>query len=72
MAMSDLRAVEAQLGDKDFMLDDQPRELDATAYAFLANTVCKNFEMPMRTYVESSPKLMAYIDRVDEAAFGSE
>lgn len=70
MGLSDLRAVEAQLGDKDYLLGDRPREIDATAYAFLENTRGDIFPTPLSRYVESSPKLMAYIDRVDRAAFG--
>ena len=70
MGLSDLKAVEAQLGDKDFLLGDTPREIDATAYAFLENTRGDVFDSPVTDYVNNSPKLMAYIDRVDKAAFG--
>jgi len=70
MGLSDLKAVEAQLGDKAYLLDDRPREIDAVAYAFLENTRGDVFPTPLSRYIEASPKLMAYIDRVDKAAFG--
>ena len=70
MGLRDLKAVEAQLGDKDYLLGDSPREIDVTAYAFLDNTRGDIFDSPITDYVNNSPKLMAYIDRVDKAAFG--
>lgn len=70
LALSDIKALEMQLGDKAFMLDDQPREIDASAYAFLINTACEFFPNPMMEYVKNSKSLMAYIERVDAAAFG--
>lgn len=51
-------------------MGDTPREIDATAYAFLENTRGDVFDSPVTDYVNNSPKLMAYIDRVDKAAFG--
>ncbi len=70
LGLSDIKAVEAQLGDKDFLLDNTPREVDATAYAFLVNTAGKVFVTPLSQYVDGSEKLMAYIKRVEAAAFG--
>ena len=70
MGIADVKAVEAQLGDKDFLLDNKPREIDAGAYAFLANARSEIFPTPISAYIQQSPKLMAYIDRVDAAAFG--
>ena len=71
LGLSDVKALEAQLGDKDFMLDDKPRELDVSAYAFLSNTRSDIFKTPLSQYIQSRPKLLAYIDRVDIAAFGT-
>ena len=71
LALADIKALEDQLGDKDFMLDDKPRELDASAYAFLAGTHSDLFRTPLSQYVQSRPKLLVYIDRVDLAAYGS-
>lgn len=70
LALSDIKAVEAQLGDKAYLLGDTPREIDATAYGFLENTHGDIFVSPISRYVESSEALMAYIGRVERAAFG--
>ena len=71
LGLSDLKALEAQLGDKDFLLDEKPREIDASAYAFLSGTNNEIFPTPLSAYIQSRPKLLAYIDRVEMAAFGS-
>ena len=69
LAVSDIDAVEQALGNKPFFLDDKPREIDATVYAFLANTICEAFPSPMNDRVRASDKLMSYIERVDQAAY---
>lgn len=71
LGVSDLKAIEGQLGDKDFLLDNKPREVDAGAYAFLAGTHSEVFQTPLSEYIQSSSKLRAYIQRVEMAAFGS-
>ena len=69
MGMRDVKAVETLLGDKNFMFGDQVREVDATVYAFLSSAVTKPFVTPVSDYIESRPKLMDYIKRVDDLAF---
>ncbi len=69
LALSDLRAVENLMGNKPFLMDEKPREIDATAYAFLVNTTAEPFRTPMSEYVKKSNILMEYIERVDKAAF---
>ena len=71
-AVADIEAVEACLGEKDFFLDDQPREIDATLYAFLINATCEAFPCAANDRIRESSRLMAYIDRVDGAAFGKD
>lgn len=71
MGISDIDAVEAVLGDKDYFLDEAPREIDASIYAFLSAAVCDAFPSPIRDRVKSSKNLLAYIDRVDQAVFGA-
>lgn len=70
LAMADLQAFEAALGDKPFLLDDKPREADCSAYALLATSLAKPFVTPMSEHIENSPKLMAYLSRMETAAFG--
>ena len=69
--LKDLQAVQDILGDKPFLLDDKPREYDASIYGLLANLMAEGFPTPMSEFISNSPTLMGYIARVDEAAFGA-
>lgn len=71
LGLSDIKALESQLGDKDFLLDNKPREVDASAYAFLSGTVSDIFITPLSEYIKTRPKILAYIDRVEMTAFGN-
>lgn len=68
--LKDLRAFEAVLGDKPYLLGDAPSEYDATGYGFLANFMAEPFPSPMSEYIANSKPLTAYIERVGQAAFG--
>lgn len=70
LGLSDIKALEDQLGDKDFLLDDKPREVDASAYSFLSGTNSDVFKTPLSEYIQTRTKLIAYIDRVEMAAYG--
>jgi len=70
LAMADLKAFEAVLGDKPYVLGDKPSEADCTCYAFLSTSLAKPFDTPMSRHIEGTPKLMDYIKRVEAAAFG--
>ncbi|MEM9590375.1 MAG: glutathione S-transferase family protein [Pseudomonadota bacterium] len=54
------------LGDKTFMMGDEPSGLDATAFAFLAGALCPLFETPLRTAVERHDNIKAYVSRMAE------
>ncbi|MEM7067725.1 MAG: glutathione S-transferase family protein [Pseudomonadota bacterium] len=69
LGLSDLKAIEDQLGDKQFLLDDRPREVDASVYAFLTNAACEYFDTAMSQYIRNSKPLTEYLKRVDEAAY---
>lgn len=70
MGISDIDAIEAFLGDKTYFLDDSPREIDASIYAFLSNAACDVFPSPVRDRIIQSAGLMDYLQRVEKAAFG--
>lgn len=70
LGMADLKAFEAALGDKAYVLGKTPREADCSCFAFLYASLAKPFDTPMSRHIESSPKLMAYIARMVEAVFG--
>lgn len=63
MAVADLGAIEALLGEQPFLLGDSPRSVDATVYAFLLAIQ----RHPGTTAVHlsaRSPRLLAYTERI--------
>ncbi len=70
-AIADIDAIAVMLGDKDYFFDDQPREIDASIYAFLSVAKCDAFPTPIRDHIMKSQRLLDYLDRVDQAAYGS-
>ncbi len=70
LGLADLKAFEDILGDKPYLLGDEPSEYDATGYGFLANFMAKPFPSVMSQYIENSKTLRDYIARVEKKAFG--
>jgi len=52
------------LGEKSFMMGDDPTGLDATAFAFVAGALCPTFATPLRDAVERHDNLKAYLVRM--------
>lgn len=69
MALDDLAALSAYLGDKPYFMGDQPSELDATAYAFLACTLWPPFEIPIRVELDKLANLDPYCQRMKARYF---
>lgn len=65
MAVADLQAVEAILGDKPFLLGDAPRSVDATVYAFLTAIQTHPGTTPIHETARSA-RLLAYTQRIRE------
>lgn len=63
MAVADLEAIEALLGDQPYMLGDQPRSVDATVYAFLIAIQQHPGETPVHLTARR-PRLLAYTERI--------
>lgn len=66
----DLTAVADFLGDKLYLLGEQPCTLDATAYAFLANLLWAPQESPLKTHAQQYPQLEAYCQRMRQRYYG--
>jgi len=62
----DIRALSVLLGEKLFLLDTQPRSLDAVVYAFLANILHDPFPSQLKVSVNKNPNLLAYCARMEE------
>ena len=52
------------LGTKAYMMGADPTGLDATAFAFMAGTLCPLFETPLRTVAERQDNLRRYVGRM--------
>jgi glutathione S-transferase len=52
------------LGTKPYMMGDAPTGLDATAFAFVAGTLCPVFETPIRLAAERHDNLKSYVGRM--------
>lgn len=52
------------LGDRPFLMGNEPSAVDATAFGMLACTVTPFFDTPLRRAVEARPNLVAYVARM--------
>jgi glutathione S-transferase len=65
----DVTAIADFLADKPFMLGEQPRSLDATAHAFLANLLWAPVDSPIQRHAQNRPTLEAYCQRMKARYF---
>ena len=64
IARDAIDALAAQLGDRPFMMGDEPTGLDATAYPSLAGCMTPAFETRLRELIGAHPTLVAYCERM--------
>ncbi len=62
----DVMALSDFLGDKQFMMGDNPTAIDASAYAFIANIIWVPITSPLQDYTETLSNLTDYADRIKE------
>ena len=65
LGVEDLSALEAMLGEKEFLFGNKPTSADATASAFLAFALNNEFKSPLYELCASSPTLSAYCLRTN-------
>jgi glutathione S-transferase len=64
-ACADLDALDSALGARDYFGGAAPATLDATTYAFLANTLWAPIDTPVRSHLQRNlPGLVAYCERM--------
>lgn len=66
LGTSDFDACAALLGDRPFLLGDQPRTVDCTLFAFLDGVLGFPVDSPIKARVASHANLVAYRQRVRE------
>ncbi|KAJ3161126.1 hypothetical protein HDU86_007748 [Geranomyces michiganensis] len=68
----DLKAIADYLGDKPFMMGNEPTTVDASVFAMLAEIMWIPVEFPMKTYAFAElPALDAYLHRMRKAVWGT-
>ena len=70
LAIRDLHALSTIIGERPFLMGDQPCAADASVFAFVAGVLAPVFETPIRTAAEGMPALVAYRDRLMARYFG--
>lgn len=63
-AIRDWRAVLSFMSDGPFFFGEQPSNVDATVFGTLASTVLTPIDTPIRTFLRSQPKALAYSERI--------
>jgi glutathione S-transferase len=64
LAIADINALAALVGDKAFLMGETPCGADATVFAFVAGFLTPVFDTPIRTAAERHANLTGYHDRI--------
>jgi glutathione S-transferase len=64
LAIADINALASLLGEKAFLMGDQPCGADATVFAFVAGFLAPVFVTPIRSAAEKHQNLVGYRDRI--------
>jgi glutathione S-transferase len=70
IALDDLTAASAFLGDKRYFMGDRPRTIDATAHAFLASFLYSPANRALKPELDRLPNLKTYCERMHLELFG--
>ncbi len=66
LAKSDLAAIAAQLGEKNYLFGDKPSTADASAYGVLVNLLRSPLPAKLTAIIKEYPQFEAYVKRCDE------
>lgn len=66
----DVAAIADILGDKSFLMGEEPTEIDAVAYGLLPNVMRVPVESPIKDAALGRTNLVAYVDRMRDRYFG--
>lgn len=64
LGCQDVDALVNYLGSNEYIMGHTPTAIDATVYAFVANTLFAPFSSPIQTYALAQPKLIEYCERM--------
>jgi glutathione S-transferase len=63
LAITGVDAIAAQIGDKPWLMGNEPCAADASVHATVSGLLCPAFQTPVRDAAEAHPNLIAYRDR---------
>lgn len=63
LARRDIDAISAFLGDKPYLMGDQPCSADASVWPSITSVLSRQFATPIRDHAETKANLVAYRDR---------
>lgn len=69
MIAKDVSALEKILGDKAYFEGDEPTEVDATTFAFIANMLVPELDTPFLTHSRKSHPLIDDHNRMTERVY---
>lgn len=69
IAVRGIQAVMAILGDKPYLMGDQPCSADAMVFASLWGALCPHFDGVMRSQAQQYPQAIAYVERMRQRYF---
>lgn len=70
IARRDIDALATLLGDKPYLMGDQPSSVDAMGFAGVTSMLCPHFDTPLKQHVvQSHPNLVAYEARMRQRYF---
>jgi glutathione S-transferase len=71
LATADINALATLLGDKPYLMGEEPCGADATVFSFAAHTLTPAFTTPIRSAAEKHKNLAEYCDRLMQDYFQS-
>lgn len=71
MGKADVSALAAALGDKPYLLGEQPTSFDAAFYAFIVSIIAFPVDSPLRKYTLEQKNLVRYCERFQQRYFAS-
>jgi glutathione S-transferase len=71
MGKADISALATLLGDKPFLLGEQPSSFDATVYAFLASITAFPVDSAFRRFTLEQKNLVRYVERFQQRFFAN-
>jgi glutathione S-transferase len=64
IGLLDVKAIEELLDNKDYLIDDRPREVDASVFGILVQYIVPPLKCAISDYARSSGRLTAYCDNI--------